>query len=180
MSLKFAVVGLLADCPMHGYELKRALSPALPRGRRVNDGILYPLLGKMEKEGLIRKTVKPGDGAPNRHVFRPTAKGRRVFREWLRGSELEEDEVSYDFLLGHPFLIKCMFFKHLSATEMREKLMTHRRTAAGKLEAFVEIRKGMMKRKVEPFRIAILDLGIAQQREKIRWLDKLIRNHRRH
>jgi DNA-binding PadR family transcriptional regulator len=139
----------------------------------MNDGILYPLLARMEKEGLVRSRVEPGDGKPDRRVFEPTAAGRRAFFDWLRGPAFEEDEVTYDFFLGHPFLAKCMFFKHLSTDEVRAKLAAQTQSAAAKLETFNEIREGMVERGADPLRIAILDLGVAQQREKIRWLEKL-------
>ena len=173
MSLKNTILGILIDKPRHGYELKQALSPALPRRRLMNDGILYPLLARMEKEGLVRSRVEPGDGRPDRRVFEPTEGGRRAFFDWLRGPAFEEDEVSYDFFLGHPFLTKCMFFKHLSREEVRAKLAAQTETAAAKLDAFYRIREGMVERGVDPMRIAILDLGVAQQQEKIRWLENL-------
>ena len=81
--------------------------------------------------------------------------------------------MSYDFFLGHPFLTKCMFFEHLPPEEIRAKLTAQAETAAAKLETFRQIRERMVERDVDPFRIAILDLGIDQQREKIRWLEKL-------
>ncbi len=158
---------------MHAYALKRALSPALPRERLMNDGVLYPILAKMEKERLVRREVEKGDKRPDRHVFHPTASGRRVFTKWLHGSAWEEDEVTYDFFLGHPFISKCMFFKRLSSDEVRAKLVAQRESAVAKLEEFHRIREGMVERGADPFRIAILDLGIAQQREKIRWLQEL-------
>ena len=173
VSLKHTILGILVDRPRHGYDLKRALSPALPRRRLMNDGILYPLLARMEKEGLVRSRVEPGDGRPDRRVFELTDSGRQAFFDWLRGTAFEEDEVSYDFFLGHPFLTKCMFFKHLSREEVRAKLAAQAEAAAAKLETFHQIRAGMVERDVDPFRIAILDLGIDQQREKIRWLERL-------
>jgi DNA-binding PadR family transcriptional regulator len=173
VSLKHTILGILVDRPRHGYDLKRALSPALPRRRLVNDGILYPLLARMEKEGLVRSRVERGDGRPDRRVFELTESGRGLFFDWLRGPAFEEDEVSYDFFLGHPFLTKCMFFKHLAPEEVRAKVAAQAETAAAKLETFHQIRAGMVERDVDPFRIAILDLGIDQQREKIRWLEKL-------
>jgi DNA-binding PadR family transcriptional regulator len=173
MTLKHTILGILVDGPRHGYDLKRALSPALPRRRLMNDGILYPLLARMEKEGLVRSRVEPGDGRPDRRVLELTDNGRQAFFDWLRGPAFEEDEVGYDFFLGHPFLAKCVFFKHLPPEEVRAKLTAQTETAAAKLETFHQIREGMVERGVDPFRIAILDLGIDQQREKIRWLEKL-------
>jgi DNA-binding PadR family transcriptional regulator len=173
MSLKYTILGLLIDKPVHGYGLKEAMAPALRRERQINDGVLYPLLAKMEKEGLVRSRVEKSDKRPDRRVLHPTAKGRRVFFEWLRGPAFEEDQVTYDFFLGHPFLGKCVFFKHLTREEIHTKLMAQKESALAKLEAFNRIREGMVERGVDPFRIAILDLGIAQHREKIRWLEEM-------
>ena len=173
LSLRCAILGFLLENPSHGYGLKRALSPALPRDRLMNDGVLYPLLAKMEKEGLIRGEVDRGEKRPDRRVFRPTAAGRRVFREWLRGCIFEANDVTHDFFLGHPFLAKCMFFKHLTQGQIQAKLRAQSERAQAKLEDFRRIREGMVERGVDPFRVAILDLGIAQHREKIRWLEKL-------
>jgi len=168
--MKHAILGFLIDQPMHGYELKRALSPALPPERRVNDGQLYPLLKRMETEGLISGRVEQRAGAPDRRVFHPTEAGRRAFAKWLESSVEEDDEVAYDFMLGHPFLTKCLFFKNLSSSQVLEKLSDQRATSEAKVADFQRIRDGMVERNVDPYRIAVLDLGIAQQREKVRWL----------
>jgi virulence activator alpha len=46
-------------------------------------------------------------------------------------------------------------------------------SSEAKLAHFRRIRKGMVERGVDPYRIAVLDLGIAQQRERIRWLKRM-------
>jgi DNA-binding PadR family transcriptional regulator len=171
--MKYPILGFLIDQPMHGYELKRALSPALPPERRVNDGVLYPLLKRMEAEGLVSGRVEQRDGAPDRRVFHPTTAGRRAFDEWLHGSVDEEDEVEYDFMLGHPFLTKSLFFERLAPSEVVTKLGAQLDASEAKLADFRRIRSGMVERGVDPYRIAVLELGIAQQREKIRWLKRM-------
>ena len=172
--MKYTVLGFLVDRPMHGYALKRAMSPALPPRRRVNDGILYPLLRRMEEEGLVRKEVERGDGGRARNVYHPTDAGRSAFEEWLSSAEDESDEVTYDFLLGHPFLTKCLFFDRLGPDEVRAKLEHQLAECSRKLDAFGSIRAGMVSRGVGSHRIAVLDLGIAQQKEKERWLKRMI------
>jgi len=173
--MKYTVLGFLVDRPMHGYALKRAMSPALPPRQRVNDGILYPLLRRLEEEGLVRKEVERGDGARARNVYHPTEAGRRAFAEWLSSADDESDEVTYDFLLGHPFLIKCLFFDRLAPDEVRAKLEHQLAECSRKLDTFRSIRDGMVARGVGSHRIAVLDLGIAQQKEKERWLKRMIR-----
>jgi DNA-binding PadR family transcriptional regulator len=172
--MKYPVLGFLVDQPMHGYALKRALSPALPPGQTVNDGILYPLLRRLEEEGLVRKRVERGGGR-TRNVFHPTAKGRRAFEAWLHGAADERDEVAYDFLLGHPFLTKCLFFGRLAPEEVHVKLADQLGDCVQKLGTFKAIRERMIGRGVDPYRIAVLDLGIAQQEEKQRWLKRMIK-----
>src|SRR5438132_1281148 len=76
--MKQAILGFLVDQPMHGYQLKRALSPALPREQRVNDGILYPLLKRMDAEGLISGRVERRANGRERRVYHPTAAGRAI------------------------------------------------------------------------------------------------------
>jgi DNA-binding PadR family transcriptional regulator len=177
--MKYPVLGFLVDQPMHGYALKRALSPALPPEQRVNDGILYPLLRRLEAEGLVHKRLEPGRGSRDRQVFHPTAKGRRVFEQWLAGSEDEHDEVAYDFLLGHPFLTKCLFFERLAPAEVQAKFEEQLAECTAKLDTFKAIRTRMVGRGVSQYRVAVLDLGIAQQKEKERWLKRMIRESRR-
>src|SRR3954452_12060192 len=153
---------------MHGYALKRALSPALPRDRRVNDGVLYPLLRRMESDGLISGRAERRAGAPDRRVFHPTQAGRIAFADWLEGTAEEDDDVAYDFMVAHPFLVKCLFFGRLDPAAIEQKLSAHRESSEGKLADFRRIRRGMVEREVDPYRIAVLDLGIAQQREKVK------------
>ena len=174
--MKYSVLGFLIAQPMHGYALKRALSPALPAHQTVNDGILYPLLNRLEAEGLVRKRVERGRSGRDRNVFHPTAKGRRAFERWLHGSDDEHDEVTYDFLLGHPFLTKCLFFGTLAPAEARAKLEGQLVDCSEKLATFEGIRERMVARGVDRYRVAVLDLGIAQQKEKQRWLKRMIKD----
>jgi len=172
--MKHAILGFLIDQPMHGYELKRKLSPALPREQRVNDGVLYPLLKRMKDEGLVRKRVERGDTGRDRNVFHATPRGRREFERWLRSADDETDEATYDFLVGHPFLTKSLFFARLDPRAVADKLAAQLEDSTRKLATFTSIREGMMARDVDPYRIAVLDLGIAQQKERVRWLKRMV------
>lgn len=176
--LEHVVLGLLLEQPCHGYALKKALSPALPREKLVNDGILYPLLRRLESEGLVRKKPRTTPGRPPRNVFHVTAAGRRAFEAWLVSDANEADEVTYDFFVGHPFLGKCMFFSQLDPAQAREKLEGQRNAVLAKLATFERIREGMAERGVDPYRISILELGIEQTRAKKRWLDRVLDGQR--
>jgi DNA-binding PadR family transcriptional regulator len=179
MSLKHAIVGLLLERPMHGYELKRVLSPALSRADQMNDGVLYPLLARLQREGLVSRRVVAGARRPARHVIHSTKKCERAFIAWLESDAGESDEVAYDFLIARPFLAKYMFFDRLQPDLARRKLEGQLASARVKLDAFAAIRRGMVRRRVARHQLAILDLGITHQRQTIRWLERLVAGPRR-
>src|SRR5674536_228236 len=51
--LEFAVLGLLHESPMHGYELRKRLNAVLGAFRAFSYGSLYPCLRRMKAAGWI-------------------------------------------------------------------------------------------------------------------------------
>src|SRR5918911_477235 len=51
--LEFAILGLLQQSPMHGYELRKELAAVLGGLRSISYGSLYPALKRMQAAGLI-------------------------------------------------------------------------------------------------------------------------------
>lgn len=66
--LELALLGLLGDGELHGYELKKQLDGVLPAGSSVSFGSLYPTLGRLERTGDVR--ALHDDDSP---ATRPTA-----------------------------------------------------------------------------------------------------------
>ena len=60
--LELAILGLLKDQPLHGYELKKRLGESLGVLWGVSYGSLYPALRRLEKSGAIEE-VDPGGTA---------------------------------------------------------------------------------------------------------------------
>src|SRR5205807_10351222 len=60
--LELAVLGLLAEQPRHGYDLKKRLSETLGPLWGISFGSLYPALRRLERNGAIEATE--ADGAP--------------------------------------------------------------------------------------------------------------------
>ena len=57
--LELAVLGLLHETPMHGYELRKRLNSVLGTFRAFGYGSLYPCLKELLRQGLIEETL-PG------------------------------------------------------------------------------------------------------------------------
>ena len=60
-TIELAVLGLLHEGPMHGYELRKRLNLMLGWGRVLSYGSLYPALKKMLRGALIEETAATRD-----------------------------------------------------------------------------------------------------------------------
>ncbi len=82
--LELAVLGLLLESPMHGYELRKRLTGLLGAFRAFSYGSLYPALRRMQADGLIVEDAAP-DGTPKmrraRRVYQLTDAGKQRFAE---------------------------------------------------------------------------------------------------
>ena len=58
--LEMAVLGVLKEQPLHGYELKKRLSEALGPLSSVSFGSLYPALARLEAAGAVEVITTPG------------------------------------------------------------------------------------------------------------------------
>jgi len=61
----------------YGYSLREELSAM---GLDVNEGTLYPLLRRLESQGLLQSRWEIGEGRPRRY-YRVSARGKRVLDE---------------------------------------------------------------------------------------------------
>ena len=61
VSLKYGVLGLLAEEPLHGYEVKNRFEAMLGGTWEVNIGQVYTTLQRLERDGLVRPVGARGD-----------------------------------------------------------------------------------------------------------------------
>ncbi len=173
MELRYAVLGLLYAAPMHGYALRQSVAPTLPKSQSINDGVLYPLIAKLEKDGLIEKKLEASSEGPARNVLHITEAGREEFLRWLDSDESERDEVTYDFFLRDSFLAKAAFLRHASPQERSAKFVHQAEVAQEKLQTLESVRKGMAEAGLSQLHLAIIDLALKQQRTRIQWLKQV-------
>jgi DNA-binding PadR family transcriptional regulator len=84
-SLELAVLGLLHESPLHGYELRKRLNLLLGWGRLLSYGSLYPALKRLLRAGWITEVAAaaPGVSRRQRIVYQITAAGRQHFGEQI-------------------------------------------------------------------------------------------------
>ncbi len=81
MSLKYGVMGLLAEEPLHGYEVKNRFEAMLGGTWEVNIGQIYTTLQRLERDGLVRPAGPRGDRGKLLYELSP--EGRKALDEWL-------------------------------------------------------------------------------------------------
>jgi PadR family transcriptional regulator PadR len=63
--------------PRYGYELRQALAEC---GMAIEEGTLYPLLRRLETQGVLTSEWRTNEGAPRRYYV-ASAEGRRLFKK---------------------------------------------------------------------------------------------------
>ena len=74
--LVLAVLSQLRDA-QYGYSLRQALAE---RGMPIEEGTLYPLLRRLEAQGLLDSNWQADDGPPRRY-YELSANGRAMFSD---------------------------------------------------------------------------------------------------
>ena len=87
MSVSRVLLGVLAEGPAHGYDLKYANDQRFPGSRPMAFGQVYAALAKLEKEGLVEVVETAREGGPDRVTYAVTEAGREALVDWLRATE---------------------------------------------------------------------------------------------
>ena len=71
--LEFCVLALLRGGERYSFDLVRALGDA--DGLVTSEGTLYPLLGRLRRDGLVQSTWRESASGPPRRYYRITSDG---------------------------------------------------------------------------------------------------------
>jgi DNA-binding PadR family transcriptional regulator len=174
--LELAVLGLLHETPMHGYELRKRLNAQLGTFRALSYGTLYPALKSLVTARLIRE-LGPGEdfgpplaGRRGRIVYEITAEGKERFNSLMTqtGSAAWEDEN---------FDVHFAFFARTDAATRLRILEGRRMRLQERMDG---VRQSMARRR-ERFDAYTLELqrhGLESVEREVRWLTELIDGER--
>jgi len=164
--LELAVLGLLKEQSMHGYELKKRLNLKLGHFWQVSFGSLYPALNKLERQGAVERAYPKGEARRSKNVYRITAAGERLFAELLEASgphDLEQDR----------FALRLAFFSYLRPEARIHQLEGRRGYLQMKLADFRASIKNSRER-MDAYTEQLLAHGLDEREREIKWLDELI------
>jgi PadR family transcriptional regulator PadR len=84
-ALELCVLALVAERDTYGYAIAQRLEAA--DFGRIKGGTLYPILLRLEQDGLVSSAWQAGESGPGRKFFRITARGRNELQSrhasWL-------------------------------------------------------------------------------------------------
>jgi DNA-binding PadR family transcriptional regulator len=192
--IDLAILGLLTEQELHGYELKKRLGELLA-SRSVSYGSLYPALARLEAQGAVKaveeRTAVPaapmsGSLAGELAAFKarvrerspvpPTGRGKKVYGITNTGRGrlvelLSDPDVSDD----RAFTLRVAFARHLAPTARLELFERRRTELLGRRD---ELRRRGRRGRVDAYLGALLERDADHLAQDLAWLDRLIETER--
>jgi DNA-binding PadR family transcriptional regulator len=196
--LDLAILGLLHEQELHGYEIRRRLRDELGLFANISFGSLYPALSRLEKSGAVAVTESSGATAAvpmpltgslsgeraglrtrrastprgtkrSRKVYRITDVGRRLFEQLLDADEPAGTDDARSFGL------RLAFARHL-APQARLALLERRKAQlARRLDVDRTRAAG---HSLDHYARSLVEHGTEATEHDIAWLDRLIEAER--
>ncbi len=91
--LNYALLGLLHQHPMSGYDLRKIFASTPMMSFSDSPGAIYPALHRLETDGLVRGKVSASASLRQRREFRLTAKGLAALQAWLKKPVTRDDVI---------------------------------------------------------------------------------------
>jgi DNA-binding PadR family transcriptional regulator len=177
--LELAVLGLLHETPMHGYELRKRLNALLGAFRAFSYGSLYPCLKQLLALGLIAQEADdPQDGSSraragrrSKIVYRLTADGKERLQNLLTeaGPAAWEDDG---------FGVHFAFFGQTRA-DVRLRILEGRRTRLEERLDGVRAALARTRERLDSYTLELHRHGLESVEREVRWLNELIASERK-
>jgi DNA-binding PadR family transcriptional regulator len=196
--LELAILGVLKEQELHGYELKKRLTDALGAFSSVSFGSLYPALARLEAAGAVRAVAAPaaeplpapavpmtgsiaGEAAAfraRRAASRPArpSRTRKVYAITERGEALFEELLVADSASAdddRAFNLKLAFCRYLPP-ERRLGLFEQRRAHLVERLAKTRSTHRSRRERMDLYTQSLVDHGTEATERDISWLDSLI------
>jgi PadR family transcriptional regulator, regulatory protein AphA len=166
---KYAILGLLSMKPASGYDLKKTVDGNIGFFWNENFGHIYPILKRLEKDGLIKRSTRESGSYPAKYVYSLTTAGKREFLDWLREAP-EETPVRNEMLL------KLFFGRQTDRKQVESMIMAERRKNEELLKAYGLIAKRIAVMKSDDYGYwnFTLQFGVRKSEMIISWCDETL------
>jgi len=176
--VEFAVLGLLHEAPMHGYELRKRLANRLGAFQAFSYGSLYPALRRLLRAGLIAEEVLDPTGEDRarswgrraKRVYKLTAEGKERFAALVTegGPEAWDDDG---------FGVHLAFFSRTPA-EARMRILEGRRRRVEERREGLRATLARAGEQIDRYTHELHRMGLESSEREVRWLNELIEHER--
>lgn len=171
--LDLAVLGLLHDAPMHGYELRKRLSGVLGPFRALSYGTLYPCLRQLLGSGAIAAqddADAAGAARRGRIVYELTPAGHERFQTLVT----DAGPTSWD---DESFGVRFAFFARTDAGVRLRVLEGRRGRLVERLDA-IGASLTRSRERADAYTLELQRHGLESVQREVRWLTELIDTER--
>lgn len=165
MSVRYALLGLIAQQPRHGYELHAAFT-ALVGGQEIWDvkpAQIYSTLARLAESQLVIEESVEKDGGPEKRIYAITPAGEVDLRAWFNSGVL-------DAHLHDEFYVKLMVGLALGEVDAR-KILQVQRTALYRELHRVTTQRQLIDPKTALAQILLLDKTVMHLEADLRWIE---------
>lgn len=165
MSVRNALLGLLAQRPRHGYELHSAFT-ALVGGTEIWDvkpAQVYTTLGRLEEGGLVTQEGVQQDRGPEKRIYAVTPQGLEELERWLAAGEPSEHQRDETY-------VKLMLSLALEGADPYRVVRAQRNALYQELHRITEQRQ-RANPQTELATVLLLDKAVMHLEADLRWLD---------
>jgi DNA-binding PadR family transcriptional regulator len=166
MSVRYAILGLLAQKPRHGYELRAAFEAVVGGDRNwdVKPAQIYTTLERLEDAELVERQSDLGEGErPSRRVYAITTQGDQALHEWFTSGVTPEHQRD-------EFFIKLMIGLASGEADPARLIQNQRSHLFQELHDATTLRESYDPQ-TEIAKILLLDKSVMHLEADLRWLD---------
>lgn len=164
MSVKFAILALLYQQPMHGYEIGKQLQLTVDAEWDIKPGQIANTLARLKEADLVDYEVVAVNDAPDRKVYRLTEAGLAELKMMYLTPEVRE------YRLGDTFFIKLVLSLTGGPVPVDQVLSVQRRELYQKLHQITEMRRNADTQTDLPW-VLMLESNIMHLEADLRWIE---------
>lgn len=172
MSLSYALLAMLLDCPSSGYDLNKAFEDSISNFWKATHQQIYRELGKLEERGWIEAELLPQRDRPDKKLYHVTPLGKQELATWV----VQPCPISS---VKEEILVKTFVGDLVPPAQLLQVIQDHRQQYAQLLAVYRQIETTYFPEPAtlstaETFRYLTLRRGIRYASDWLAWCDEAL------
>ncbi len=176
MALVHTILTLLLNNPSSGYDISKRFEDGISCYWNASQQQVYRELTKMEKAGLVERTVIPQEGKPDKKIYSITATGHQKVLDWC----LQPTEPT---VIREDLMVRILLAPHVPRERTIVELERRRQFHIQRFEHYLESKNFYLKHghfleeeptKMDKYRYMTLLRGIRFEQSWVDWCDEVL------